>query len=65
MDVHAQPDAAALKFLQTAATKLSWSARGTYRTVKIARTIADLAGAQTTQLVHVSEAMQYRRTLSR
>jgi magnesium chelatase family protein len=31
--------------------------------LKIARTIADLAGAQTTQLTHVAEAMQYRRVL--
>jgi magnesium chelatase family protein len=61
IDAFAQLDAAASKFLQTAATQLGWSARGTHRTLKIARTIADLAGAQTTQLTHVAEAMQYRR----
>ena len=61
IDTHGQLDPAALKFLQSAATQLGWSARGTHRTLKIARTIADLAGAQTTQLVHVAEAMQYRR----
>jgi magnesium chelatase family protein len=54
---------AAGKFLQTAATQLGWSARSTHRTLKIARTIADLAGAETTQLPHVAEAMQYRRLL--
>lgn len=54
---------AASKFLQTAAAQLGWSARSTHRTLKIARTIADLAGAESTQLAHVAEAMQYRRVL--
>ena len=60
IDLHAGADAAALQFLQTAAAKLGWSARGTHRTLKIARTIADLAGSASTQLAHVAEAMQYR-----
>lgn len=63
IDTHAQLDPAAHKFLQAAATQLGWSARGTHRTLKIARTIADLAGADSTQLAHVAEAMQYRRML--
>jgi len=54
---------AATRFLQTAAAQLGWSARSTHRTLKIARTIADLAGAESTQLPHVAEAMQYRRVL--
>ena len=61
IDTHAQLAPAASKFLQSAATKLGWSARGTHRTLKIARTIADLAGSELTQMVHVAEAMQYRR----
>lgn len=56
-------DAAAAKFLQTAATQLGWSARSTHRTLKIARTIADLAQSDATLLPHVAEAMQYRRVL--
>ena len=60
IDAHALLDAAAAKFLQAAATQWGWSARGTHRTLKIARTIADLAGASHTQLAHVAEAMQYR-----
>ena len=60
IDLHASADAAALQFLQTAAAKLGWSARGTHRTLKIARTIADLAGSPATQLAHIAEAMQYR-----
>jgi len=59
--VGAQPDA--LRFLQSAALQLGWSARATHRTLKIARTIADLAGSERTQLAHVAEAMQYRRVL--
>ena len=65
IDTHVQLDAAALKFLHTAATRLGWSARSTHRALKVARTIADLGGAQTTQLTHVAEAMQYRRVLQR
>lgn len=62
IDRFACMDSAASKFLQTAATQWGWSARGTHRTVKIARTIADLAGSDNVGLVHVAEAMQYRRT---
>ncbi len=54
-------DDAAAKFLNVAAARLGWSARSTHRALKVARTIADLAGARTTQVTHVAEAMQYRR----
>jgi magnesium chelatase family protein len=63
LERHAGLDDAARKFLQFAATQLAWSARSTHRTLKIARTIADLAGSDNTQLTHVAEAMQYRRVL--
>lgn len=63
IDTHARIDEAALQFLGTAAARLGWSARGTHRTLKVARTIADLAGANHTQLAHVAEAMQYRGRL--
>jgi magnesium chelatase family protein len=62
IDQHVQLDADALKFLNVAASRLGWSARGTHRTLKVARTIADLAGAQHTQVAHLAEAMQYRRS---
>ena len=61
IDQHVLLDADALKFLNVAASRLGWSARGTHRALKVARTIADLAGAQHTQMAHVAEAMQYRR----
>ncbi|MFO1244793.1 MAG: YifB family Mg chelatase-like AAA ATPase [Ramlibacter sp.] len=63
IDEHAALDAAALQFLNTAAARLGWSARATHRALKVARTIADLAGARHTQVTHVAEAVQYRRAL--
>ena len=63
LDKHVLLESAAAKFLQNAARQLGWSARGTHRTLKIARTIADLAGSEPTALAHVAEAMQYRRAL--
>jgi magnesium chelatase family protein len=56
-------DDAAARFLNVAAARLGWSARSTHRALKVARTIADLAGAHSTQVTHVAEAMQYRRSL--
>jgi magnesium chelatase family protein len=63
IDTHVLLDEAAAKFLNVAATRLGWSARSTHRALKVARTIADLAGAHHTQVSHVAEAMQYRRAL--
>ena len=63
IDRHAALDPAALKFMHGAAARLGWSARSTHRALKVARTIADLAGAGEVQTVHVAEAMQYRRAL--
>ena len=63
IDDHVHLDAAAAKFLNVAAARLGWSARSTHRALKVARTIADLAGAATTEVSHVAEAVQYRRVL--
>ncbi len=63
IDLHVLLDPPAGKFLNTAAARLGWSARSTHRALKVARTIADLAGAQLTQVTHVAEAIQYRRAL--
>ena len=55
------PDA--LQFLTRAATSLGWTARATHRALRVARTIADLAGSEETLSAHVAEAIQYRRGL--
>jgi magnesium chelatase family protein len=63
METCVLPEPDALAFLNTAADRLGWSARSTHRTLKVARSIADLGGARHTALSHVAEAMQYRRAL--
>ena len=63
IDAHTSLEPAAAKFLNTAAARLGWSARSIHRVLKVARTIADLAGAPATQVTHIAEAVQYRRAL--
>lgn len=53
--------AAAQELLNQAAEKLQISARSYMRSIKIARTIADLEGSMTIEPFHMSEALQYRR----
>ncbi|HEU5004951.1 MAG TPA: YifB family Mg chelatase-like AAA ATPase [Candidatus Saccharimonadales bacterium] len=47
-------------FLDNAAPKLGISARAYVRTVKVARTIADLSNEESIAATHISEALQYR-----
>ncbi|ABM59046.1 Mg chelatase, subunit ChlI [Verminephrobacter eiseniae EF01-2] len=63
IDTQLHLNAGATQFLHSAATRLGWSARSTHRALKVARSIADLAGSPGTELGHVAEAMQYRRVL--
>jgi magnesium chelatase family protein len=46
--------------LKAAVARLGFSARAYHRVLKIARTIADLDGADDIASVHVAEAVQYR-----
>ncbi|SFM27322.1 Magnesium chelatase, subunit ChlI C-terminal [Variovorax sp. OV329] len=64
IDRHAALDAAASQLLHKAASKFGWSARSTHRTLKVARTIADMADSPAVGATHVAEAMQYRRALA-
>ncbi len=61
IDQHCQPQAAAAALLKQAIARLGLSARAFHRLLKVARTIADLAGHHTIEPQHVAEAVQYRR----
>ena len=63
LDDHLGLSPEALTFAHKAAARLGWSARSTHRALKVARTIADLAGSAAVETGHVAEAMQYRRVL--
>ena len=63
IDDQCRLDDAAAKFLNTAAARLGWSGRSIHRCLKVARTIADLAGADKVLVTHVAESVQYRRAL--
>jgi magnesium chelatase family protein len=65
LDTHCPLDQTTHAFLTSAAAKLGWSARATHRALRVARTIADLAGSEQLHIAHLAEAMQYRRVLTR
>jgi magnesium chelatase family protein len=46
--------------LETASKKLALSARRYFKTIKVARTIADLDASEQITTSHISEALQYR-----
>ncbi len=55
-----QLDEAGTSLIKAAMRQLQLSARAYHRILKLARTIADLAGAENIQTGHVAEAIQYR-----
>ena len=53
-------DEAGESLIRAAMGQMNLSARGYHRVLKLARTIADLAGSEETQSIHLAEALQYR-----
>jgi magnesium chelatase family protein len=56
----ARPDSAGTALLRDAADAMRLSARGYHRVLRVARTLADLDGAETVARMHLAEALSYR-----
>jgi len=61
IDALCAPDAQGEALLRQAITRFNLSARAYHRVLKVARTIADLAGSENILTAHIAEAVQYRR----
>jgi magnesium chelatase family protein len=57
---HCHPTADLARLLQRAVDRLGLSARAYHRILKVARTLADLDGADAIRSQHAAEAIQYR-----
>jgi magnesium chelatase family protein len=56
----ARADAAGMALLRDAADSMRLSARGYHRVLRVARTLADLDGAERVNRVYLAEALSYR-----
>ena len=56
----ATPERAGMRLLEDAAAAMQITARGYHRVLKLARTLADLDGAENVARIHVAEALAYR-----
>jgi len=61
LEAIATPSGDGRRLLLQASERFHLSARGYHRVLKVARTIADLAGAATVDRPHIAEALAYRR----
>ena len=61
LEAHAAPDAAGQTLLSQAVARLGLSARAYHRLLRVARTIADLAGSEQIGTAHIAEAIQFRQ----
>ncbi|HEY0412301.1 MAG TPA: YifB family Mg chelatase-like AAA ATPase [Allosphingosinicella sp.] len=61
----ATPDEPGRRLMGQAAEAMRLSARGFHRVLRVARTIADLAGSEAVRRIHVAEALSYRRQAPR
>ncbi|MEL7467993.1 MAG: YifB family Mg chelatase-like AAA ATPase [Pseudomonadota bacterium] len=59
----ARPDHEGQYYLQEAAEKFRYTARGYHRVLRLARTLADLDGSDAVRKIHIAEAISYRRNL--
>jgi magnesium chelatase family protein len=64
LDEIAAPEPAGAALLNRAAESLRLSARGYHRVLRVARTLADLDGAEIVARRHIAEALSYRRPLA-
>jgi magnesium chelatase family protein len=64
LDTHAALEPGAQSLLKRAATQFAWSGRRLHRVMKVARTIADLAGHERVAGEHLAEALQWQRVLA-
>jgi len=64
IDIYCAPDAAGEALLRQAIARFNLSARAYHRVLKVARSVADLAGSERIATQHIAETIQYRRLMT-